>query len=241
MSHFQPLQFRLLALTLLAFHTPLPRRSVAQYIVSIYILLAGISLTSSAMANFDKENTKEYFQALMSHVVDKSVESAVAESLSANLSTAVLNAFMAAAANSSMFSCKNTSNIDYVLDSYCSTSQGFFQCEKDANVSYICALIDGYSGINSEQQAALLNASGIDVSQVSALSEASLQYAADQSLDSLYPSERYMVVVPLAIGTGRWFQGQGRSAQTWSASLTGSSVRSCCFFNVCHAGSHLHS
>lgn len=55
--------------------------NIAQYIVSLYILIAGISLTRNALENYDVERAKETISSVSDYVFDTTVDKEILKTI----------------------------------------------------------------------------------------------------------------------------------------------------------------
>jgi hypothetical protein len=182
--------------------TRLIAANIAQYIVSLYTMLVGIRLTKHAADNYNIEAAKSYSQGILDRIMSRAVDEDLATGFSTDVSNLVGD-FLWKATVPGDLGCGNASqSAEEVAGSFCESVSGFFQCDQTVDVNYLCPLVEsvGLDGFDSERLG-FLNASGFDVDFLLQTAKANLQLAADDSVDSLYPSEKYMVVVPLAIGT----------------------------------------
>ena len=175
--------------------------NIAQYVVAVYILIGGLILTDHVASEYDKEWAKQQLNDYVDRVFDNEAEDEVVDAVVANVTSAVSQYLSAAEVGGADFGCgdfSTTTSAEEFLDTYC--GGGALQCNADADVNYLCPLLNSGS-LNATSQAALLNASGFDEDLVRQAAFQAAQQAANDSVDSLFPSEKYMILVPLYVGT----------------------------------------
>jgi hypothetical protein len=177
------------------FSTRLISSNIAQCIVSLYVLIAGISLTRNALENYDAERAKETISSVADYIFDTTVDEEILESILSNF-TGLFGSFV----DGDSFNCSRSLSYgkDF-FDSVCEVSDDeIITCDPNAGADYLCAFADfagngtGGSEIGVTQKLALLQASGFDVVALQSTLQAALDHAANTSVDSLYPSSDYM-------------------------------------------------
>jgi hypothetical protein len=167
--------------------------NIAQYIVCIYVLIAGIQFTISALENFTEENTKQAFSNYTSFVFNTSNDDGILDYLMANF-TGSMGTYLN---NEIGNNCSDPGimNLDAV-QSLCQSSTSNHSCDPNATTDRICsfayAATDNQSRYQLSEQLALLAASGFDVDGMEGAVQIALEEAAENSVDSLYPSSEYM-------------------------------------------------
>lgn len=177
--------------------------NLAQYLVSLYTLIYGIQLTKTVAENFEKETAQSYFE----RVVEKSVDTATDEDLVAlaveNV-TDVIRSFLSSNESQVPIDCDGVSgSATEIIEQYCcqeSMNETGYNCEAASGVNYICPFIQT-DGLDYQQQLALLQASGLNSETLEDSLRSVLGEATSSAVDSLFPSERHMVVIPAAIAT----------------------------------------
>jgi len=200
--------------------------NMAQYIVSFYTLLAGLTLTHTVIEDYDTESVKQTLRDMVDYMMDRAVDEETVVALSASVSTLVAD-FLATTTNSEDQNCTDSaSNATSVVDALCQsvTGTGLYQCDEGADVNYLCKLIEA-PDLNALKKMALLNASGFDVEYLLGAVRVTLQQGADESVDSLYPSEKYMVVLPMYVGTAVAFLTALYLAMSYIPSVTTTILR----------------
>jgi hypothetical protein len=156
----------------------------------------------------------------MHGLVDQVVDNAISDDLVANVSSGMIDVVGSLASQSGDFDCSNyTAGAPDLFNTTCVWTGQTYECNGGSEVDYICSLINDDS-MNASQKLALLSASGYDGNLLRAQVRSALQEAMDESVDNLYPSAKYMVVVPLAIGTAVAFLTAVYLAVTYIASVT---------------------
>ena len=177
--------------------------NIAQYIVVVYTLFGGIALTTHVLDNFDKESAKKMFRDFVedrtfSVLHDDELAGDWAENVSSLVGRYMFSMDAQGAAD---FGCeKGTMSAEDVIDTYCLSLQSPMEvnisgavsvgCSPNASVNYLCPLLDPAvaSDLNSTTQQALLAASGFDQEYLEEAAKEFIHQAADESVDSLYPS-----------------------------------------------------
>ena len=174
--------------------------NIAQYIVSLYILLYGMYLTRQVMDNYDSEKAKATLEDLVDVAFDTTVDEDMVSGLTANISS-IIAKYMIYQSDSADFGCSGfNATADEILKSYCSNTTGRLLCDRNASVNYLCPVLSSPS-LPFAQQIALLGGSGLDEEFLESVARESLEQAAEESVNSLYPSERYMVAFPMIVAT----------------------------------------
>ena len=173
--------------------------NIAQYVVALYILIGGLFLTEHVASEYDKEWATKQLNDYVDKAFDYETEEYVADAVVANVTVAMSQYLTAAEANGVDFGCRDFSMpTEEFFDTYCGGET--LQCDSSADVNYLCPFLSSES-LNASAQAALLNASGFNEDMVRQAAYQAAQQAADDSVDSLFPSEKYMILVPLYVGT----------------------------------------
>jgi len=178
--------------------TRLIASNIAQWIVSLYVLLSGLNLTSEVATNWSSDESKQYFYSTTEYFLNASVDESLVANAT-NQATGVFGQFLASQTDPSALGCP-PGNATALVNEYCKKIAGLYQCDPASNVSLLCPIIEN-PDMDAAEQLALLNSAGFDTGPIESLARSSLQQATDQSVESLYPSESYMVVVPLYIAT----------------------------------------
>ena len=175
--------------------------NMAQFIVSLFVLIAGIGFTQRVNEHYDVDAAKNLAGDYMALLFNRSVSDELVEQLAANYSL-ILTEYIS---NSSSYD-ETCATVSYanVSQAGCELVGGYFTCDPEGSDSYICTLLDYSANSTSDVDGllalGLLNASGLDADRLVEASEAALQAAADASVDSLYPAQKYMVLIPCIIG-----------------------------------------
>jgi hypothetical protein len=175
--------------------------NLTQLIVCIYVLLAGISFAKRVIGNYDPDGASAQVDSAVDTVLGQDAKSALSTSLTSNV-TNVFGSYLATLQQQQSIGldCSSFTNTQDVLNRHCRESNGVYQCDPGYATDYMCALQSSSSDLDSNQQNALLQGSGIDTSSLTALSESALDQAAKQAVASLYPTELYMISIPVFIG-----------------------------------------
>jgi hypothetical protein len=166
--------------------------NIAQYIVCIYVLVAGIQFTKMALENFTEENTKQVFSDYSGYVFNTSNDEGIVDQIMANL-TGSLGLYI----NDELGKCSGAGNVSLdIVESFCQSPTNNISCDPNATTDFLCSFASAATNDQSRyelsEQLALLAASGFDVVGVEETIQLALEEAAETSIDSLYPSSEYM-------------------------------------------------
>lgn len=185
--------------------------NVAQFIVTIFVLVAGIRLSQTASEEYSKDQAKTTAAEYITLLFDTSVNSELSSNLVANISSHFSDFLYSTGQSGVLEGQCNSSVLQGDLgdlgQSTCDLIGGLYECDSISSVDYLCALAQqtGNATISSAEEnllnLGLLNASGLDVETILAASKAALHLAAESSVDSLYPAEKYMVEIPIIVGS----------------------------------------
>jgi hypothetical protein len=100
----------------------------------------------------------------------------------------------------SALGCDNSTDAATFLMENCAQISGMIECNMSAPVNFLCPLLQT-NNLTVAQTQALLEAAGFNTTALNDATRVALQQAVDESVDSLYPSDKYMVIVPMAMGT----------------------------------------
>lgn len=168
--------------------------NISQYIVSVFVLLAGIALTETAASHYNPAQAQQIIQRDLQKAVNLGVNPAFVNILANNV-TSVISDFLNGPYNS-MINCSNFTYNQAAINNACQDVNGVFQCNPNANVNYLCSFINfnaTAAGPNaSAQQLGLLAASGFDTGEANKAFNAILQKSSNNALASLYPAQKYM-------------------------------------------------
>jgi hypothetical protein len=206
--------------------------NVSQYIVTIFILIAGIQLTKRVIEEYSKEYAKEQSGEYVDLMFNRTLDDDLVNAAVANISHA-LTGFLAQESNQAVFgqNCPPV-NLTGLPESACELVNGFYQCDDQAlsvnNSSPICTLLD-YSANTSSPDGllvlGLLEASGFDSGTVTEIARQAMNAAAQSSIDSLYPAEPYMISIPIIVGSVVAFLTALSLAITYLPSVTATTLK----------------
>lgn len=166
--------------------------NIAQYIVCIYVLIAGIQFTKMALENFTEENTKQAFSDYSGYFFNTSNDEGIVDHFMANL-IGILGIYI----NNEIGKCSGAGNVSLdIVQALCQSSTGNISCDQNTTTDFLCSFVsaatDDQSRYQLAEQLALLAASGFDVVGVEEAVQIALDEAAETSIESLYPSSEYM-------------------------------------------------
>ncbi|KAL3903454.1 MAG: hypothetical protein SGILL_010439, partial [Bacillariaceae sp.] len=165
--------------------------NIAQYIVCVYVLIAGIQFSRYLLEEYSKEGAKNYIHNLTENFFEPHDNQEVVDIFMSNMNYYV-GSYLADSNN-------NCTESDILsaeeVESLCDLDAGFYACETSASSKYICtfahAVSENSTQYEIEHQLALLAGAGFNVSGLEESAIHALEEAADASVDSLYPSHEY--------------------------------------------------
>jgi hypothetical protein len=166
--------------------------NIAQYIVCIYILVAGIQFSRYLVDEYSKEGSKSYIHNITKNFFDPHDSQEVV-----NLFMSNINYFVASYLQSNGENCTESDILTVnEVESLCNLKSEFYACEANSSTQYLCtfahALSNNATSYEIEHQLALLSGAGFNVTGLEQSAIRALEHAADASVDSLYPSHEYM-------------------------------------------------
>lgn len=174
------------------FSTRLLASNISQYTVSVFVLLAGIGLTTSAKNNFNEANAKRVVTNFLNQAVNTNTNPSTVQAVTTTIGNKISD-YLVKHSNCT------SSYLQSALDSACHYVAGFYRCDPKANVNYLCALVNStmlnssaYTATQQAAQNAYLQASGFDTSGTKQAVQEALAQASNNALDSFYPSKRFM-------------------------------------------------
>ena len=115
--------------------------NLAQAFISLYILIEGSRLIGEVDQNFNSDSVKEDMRQIVDRLIDNSVDEALVESLATDTG-GVVSSFLRSDPGFEV-NCSNFSGTaDSIIQDHCSTSGGFMQCDGDADINYLCGVLD---------------------------------------------------------------------------------------------------
>ena len=166
--------------------------NIAQYIVCIYVLIAGINLTKTAMRSFDNGTALQTVSAYAGYAVQTTASEEMVKSVIANV-TGLIGGYVGSNSNGMGRNCSNSFN-ESLLASACQYTYGAFNCDPNTGIDFSCAFANSTNWTEGDlsMQLGLLQASGFDVEAMTAALQTALNEAAETSTHTLYPSSKYM-------------------------------------------------
>jgi hypothetical protein len=197
--------------------------NMAQFLVTIFVLIAGIQLCKRVGEQYDIEAAKRQAGEYLDLLFNRSVPPELVEGLAANYSL-LLADYLGNIGYNEICAARNFTDIS---QAGCELVGSYFQCDPDTNNDYICTLLDYANESNTVGLLALglLNGSGFDADYLVEVSQDALVAAAEASVDSIYPSEKYMVTVPCVIGCVVAFITAVSLAVTYIPSVTSTTLK----------------
>lgn len=199
--------------------------NAAQFVVSIFVLIAGVQISRSVNENYDIEEA----QRLAGSVVELLFNNTVAESITAGM-VANFSVIMTSFLSGSGFSrsCE-TGSFSTINETDCDFYGTYSSCDPNADNDYVCTLLDyatnATSNLDGLTALGLLNASGFDAASLIETSRVYLENAAESSVNSLYPTQKYMVLFPAIMATIVAFLAAVSLAVTYIPSVTSTTLQ----------------
>ena len=174
--------------------------NLAQAFITLYVIIEGSRLVKHVNQNFDSDSAKAEVEKVVERMINGNVDEDLVDSLAGQMSTLVASFVTSSQSEALSLNCTGVSETasSLVLD-YCNSDNGYWQCDNSMGVNYLCGLVNDPSGVSELQTLGLLNASGLDGESLMALSRTMLQESVDQTIDSLYPTHKYMVTIPMIV------------------------------------------
>ena len=167
--------------------TRLIASNMSQYIVSLYVLIAGISFVRYAAAQYDTGAAKQAFEAYISQSIIMAVEKGLVEKFTTSV-YGIVYSYLGNTTSAIAEACNSTS------------------IRPTGNLHDLCVWFHNNGTMNWKQPISYLNSTGLDTQALQALAQKSIEMAMQSSIDSLYPSHKYMVMVPIVTGTGKFVE-----------------------------------
>ena len=202
--------------------------NVAQWIVTIYLLSSGIKLTRYVNERWDEEDFGEqYLREWVQYFMNTTFGSELVMN-STGAATDVFADFLSsqlAQQDQSAFTCPQDIPATEMAEEWCTSTMQATPSASTTDVAAVrwedidcspaaaatdfggfreslCPLLaDDSNSLGLAQKLALLNASGYDVNAMVNVTRTTALQAADRAVEVFYPSDKYMVVVPMTIAT----------------------------------------
>lgn len=166
--------------------------NLTQGLLAIFVILSGLTLTLRASQSFDE--AFESYDSNIFQLFDTTASDFLATDLTSTINSMVSN-----------FAAR-------MIDADCPSPDGSLpSCDVVSNITeclvngsdYLCTLVTYTSETPNDPVVVmrLLQGSGWNAERAGLLTEEAVAEAVSDSISSLYPTERYMVTLPLTIGT----------------------------------------
>ncbi|CAB9514932.1 expressed unknown protein [Seminavis robusta] len=188
--------------------------NIAQYVVAFYVALGGFYLATDAAENYDIEWAKRHISQYIDRAFEFNQDSLAVLNATANVTSIVTDYLtvlnetypdISKGCAIPLSAADSLSATDLLLSEYCTGTQEVFQCDfTDAtDVNVLCPLLDptAAQSLNASTTLALLSASGFETESLQAAAYEAAQQAAYESVDNLYPTDKYMITIPLYVAT----------------------------------------
>lgn len=199
--------------------------NAAQFIVAVFVLIAGIQITRTIEENYDVEEARRQAGAYVDLLFNNSAAETITAGMVANFSLIMTDYLSASGLNDTC----TTGNFSDVSEVGCELVGNYLSCDPNGSNDYVCTLLDYSPDPTSYTDGltalALLNASGFDANRLVQTSQEYLIAAAEASVNSLYPTQKYMVKVPAILGTTIAFITAVSLAVTYIPSVTSTTLK----------------
>lgn len=190
------------------YSTRLVASNFAQLCVCLFILILGISVIQQVKDNFGIEQVKAKVNAIVDSFIDTSISSAATTSAATEL-TSSFSTYLASAEADGLLglncSVKNSSiGMASSISDLCRQDDfGQYDCTGiQSSQESLCLLIQNPQLAEQNPAAVyqLMEVSGFNTSAFETIVKSQLQTAVNDAVETLYPEEEYMLIVPLCIG-----------------------------------------
>lgn len=168
--------------------------NAAQFIVAVFVLIAGIQLTRRIEENYDIEAAQHRVGAYVDLLFNTSVADNMTAAMVANVSLMMAEYLSVSGLNET---CAGGFND---ISDACGYVGTYVSCDSNETTDALCSLLnsspDSDSFADGIASFGLLEASGFDADLLVNVSQEYLATAAEASVNSLYPNQKYMVKVP---------------------------------------------
>lgn len=202
--------------------------NAAQFIVSVFVLIAGIQLTMRIEENYDIDAARRQAGGYVDLLFNNSVAENITAGMVADFSI-IMTDFLS---GSGLEETCATGNVTDFSETACEYVGAYLVCDSNTTNDPLCTLLDYAPQANSYLEGinalGLLNASGFDATSLVNTTQTYLKSAAQASVDSLYPSQKYMVKVPAVLATIIAFLTAVTLAVTYIPSVTSTTLKLRC-------------
>lgn len=175
--------------------------NAAQFIVAVFVLIAGIQLTRRIEENYDIEEAKRQAGSYVELLFNNTVAESITSGLVANFSVILTEYLFGIGLNDTC----SAGNFSDITEAGCELAGTYVSCDSNTSNDFLCTLLnstlDTDSYIGGITALGLLNASGFDATRLVQTTHEYLTTAAEASVNSLYPTQKYMVKVPAILAT----------------------------------------
>jgi hypothetical protein len=179
--------------------------NICQYIVAIYMLFGGITLSTTIRDDYSQENVTAKVGILIDDVFAQVDNETIAAAFGTNVTSAVgewgFESGIFGEVDCSQGTGKNA------FSQNCQTNTQTRQAECSVSgATDPSALLCGFATpeaaaeLSYEEQLALLEGAGLNVDVINRTAYNAVQTAANQAVESLYPASESMVMVPILVG-----------------------------------------
>ncbi len=197
--------------------------NAAQFIVSIFVLIAGIHICKRIEENYDIEEARRQVGAYVDLLFNTSVADEITAGMVSEFSLIMREYLLVSGLNDTC----EAGNFTDISDA-CNFVSTYVSCESNETSDALCTLLaypDSQSFADGLTSLGLLDAAGFDASSLVNTSQAYLSAAAEASVNSLYPNQKYMVKAPAIIGTIAAFITAISLAVTYIPSVTSTTLK----------------
>ena len=197
--------------------------NAAQFIVSVFVLIAGIQICRRIDENYDIEEARRQVGGYVDLLFNTSVADETTAGMVSEFSL-IMKEYLTLSGLNDTCQAENFTDISGA----CEFVSTYVSCESNETSDALCTLLaysDSQSYTDGLASLGLLDAAGFDTSSLINTSQAYLSAAAEASVNSLYPSQKYMVKVPAVAGTIVAFITAISLAVTYIPSVTSTTLK----------------
>ena len=173
--------------------------NLAQWVVCIYILWGGTLFVHNALNSYNADDARERLKIWVTRMLDSGVDEFLTDELVGNVSNLVSSYLVDLSDDvSNATNCTGISvDVPSLVESFCENeTSGSLICQ--SSDEFFCSLTS--TAVSPSDRALLLGAAGFQSDILYDAIKRTLTEAAESSVDSLYPSSKFMVSIPLAVG-----------------------------------------
>ena len=186
------------------YSTRLVGSNLTQLSVSVFILLLGISVIQEVKENFGVEKAQTQISRTLDGIIESSINEFQASDVASELTT-VFTSYLGTSSSLLGLDCTNTSSgASYLIQDFCDQdlATGYFNCSNvGAAKDSLCLLVQNPDLVDFDPATViqLLEDSEFNTTYMIGVVQSQMENVINESLNSMYPEEVYMVIVPLYV------------------------------------------